>query len=346
MKALVEHLGLTYREFLMKSTGGKTTPNSIKVRTVTSQIEVTPIPVPLTVKNKSSTFAMNAGGIDSSVKYQRGILDTGVTRVVYHRATELTQGYDIVVGNKVIESAAFEKIWAQLRHDAFNKLTGEISIQVTAGEIPLAATKDRLDWSSEFANALVKRIRKLDDRPLYLLRSFTPTHYTPKKKKLVWIGSEDDLTNLLKDSIDKTAKGVTTREHSAWDKSLTGIEPGVAADLTYEEPGKFVVIEAKQNYADVSDVYQLRLYWDGFCDSNSWSKKPTGPHPTSAVLLASSFKPGTKWLAGYISKLSCACGKQYGIQCSGWGALGLPPKVPGGVANDTKVTAALKRWLS
>lgn len=350
---LREHLGLTYRDFLPKKTmGSQTFSNSIKVRIMGPshkgkvQFNVVPVPVPYLPGSRVSTFAVRDGTNVASVRYQRGRLDPGVKRVLFHRPAELTQGFDMMVGGKVIEPAAFDRVWNRGRHDTFNYLTGEIRLDITSGSPPLVATKDRLDWSSKLVMELVKEIKRQDMNASFLWNSLLPpSPPPPKPKKKLWYGGEDDLRDLLQDTIDGLKLGTTRTEHPAWEKPLTGIEPGVAADLTFDSPKGFLIIEAKWPVAKVDDVYQLRLYWDGFCHTNAHTNPPASPHPTVAVLVAQTFKPGATWLAKYLTGQSCPCGKKYKILCCGWSALGLPPKKSGGGANSKKVSAMLAKWL-
>ncbi len=351
---LREHLGLTYRDFLPTSTfTGTTLANAMGIRAFASGAKrpdaysVLPVPVPFAAgKMKQSKFSVASGHGRAIVLYRRGKLDAGVNRQVYHKKAELTQGYDVVVGHKVIESAVLERIWNRGRHDSLNYLTGEVSIEVASGELPLVSTKDSLDWSSDFARELIKKIRKLDSNATQLIQSFAPPS-PPRKKPTrgLWNGDEDDLRDLLRDELENISKGSTKTEHTCWDQAKTGIEPEVAADLTFASPPAFLVIEAKWPLARVRDLYQLRFYWDGFCYTANHTTPPAVQHPTVGLLIAKEFRPGVAWLAKYLSLQRCACGQPYDIRICGWHNLGLPPRRAGGRASAIKVAAQLKAWL-
>lgn len=352
IKILKEHLGLTYRELVPQcSVGGTLLVNSIKLRTIgatarlSRQYDVTPVPVPFSKERKTNLHIFTRK-TTANVAYRRGILDAGAHREVYHLHTEETQGFDVVVNGKVVESAVFRRIWGRGTHDTFNYLTGEIKIDVTRGEVPLVSSKDSLDWGSDFAYELVKEIRKRDLNATNLLSSFYPKPPAPPKAKpRDWRGDERDLRDLLKESLDRLGKGHTEREHTSWDRPLTGIDPKVAADLTYSDPRGFLVVETKWPIARPDDVYQLRLYWDGFCHSSTSPTAAPVAHPTVGVLIGGTFTPGTTWLAKYLSGMACPCGRRYKIYCYGWRNLGLPPRFAGGKANDKAVDNCLTRWF-
>jgi hypothetical protein len=351
---LREQIGLTYRDFLPTSAfTGSTLSNSIDLRAFASgsrkpvSHSVLPVPVPFAPGlSRQSKFTIAAGRSSAKVVYRRGKLDTGVTRLVYHKKAELTQGFDIVVGHKVIESAVLDRVWNRGRHDSLNYLTGEVSVEVASGELPLVSTKDSIDWSSDFARELVKRIRKLDSNATQLVQSFAPP--APGRKKAshrLWSGDENALRDLLRDELENISKGATKVEHCPWDNATTGIESEVAADLTFEAPARFLVVEAKWPVARVRDIYQLRFYWDGFCYTANHTTPPAVPHPTVGLLVAREFRPGVDWLAKYLSLQRCPCGQPYAIRICGWRNLGLPPRLAGGTANSTKVAAELAKWL-
>lgn len=347
---LNEHLGVTYRHLLSsKSPYSHGLRNSIKTRywgstgRTVGQFEIKPIEVPYEPgKSKKSTFTVSNGSVSIEVAYTRGISDAAVsaTRQAFHKINPRAQGYDLVHHGKVLKSAVLEEVWGRNKHPGLNTLTGEILLDVTAGLLHTTSTKDGLEWNQDVLEDVRTEIQKLDWSAEHVVDMFRPTAPSPPRPPYRWKGHETTLHKLLERAFIAAYPGATTRRpHPAWPIAKTGIDPRTAADLTFEDHRGFIVMEVKKGYVDPLDLYQLRLYWDGFC----FSRSPK--HPSIGLLIGASEPAGVKWLRAYLNRLKDPCGALYQFQFRPLGFFSLPPSTPSGAANSSSARSLIDKLL-
>lgn len=342
-RLLDEHLGVTYRHLL--SPASSATPvNSLRTTywkdpnygRFWRRSEIRPIPIPFAaaMSRKTDFRIVRGSKVLLNAEYTRGFVDPSIaaSRVAFYTRNERAQGFDVVVHSKVIQSRVYEPIWTTQRHGSENGFAGELKLEGPG--LKTVITKDKLDWSSHDLQALARYIRKLDGSPGQLHRALLPTiPRPPSAGKYVWYGNEDDLCDMLQKAIQsKIAPGAALKRKSpAWDQGKTGIDPAVAEDLTYEDSRGFIIFEAKKKAAEPIDVYQVVMYWDGFCLSRGLNS------PTRAFILASSEPKGVAWLRKFMAGRKDPAGNPYVIKFRAWSYFGLPPRTRGAEANQAKV---------
>ena len=103
-------------------------------------------------------------------------------------------------------------------------------------------------------------------------------------------------------------------------KVFTTIGSPVAADLYVYDGADVVIYEAKKDTADVQNVYQLLMYWDGAVAD--------GLKPTEGILIASSFSPGVTTILKLINSMKDQDGNPYNFSTKTWQDEGIKyPKV-------------------
>ncbi len=285
---------------------------------------------------------MSNGAVSIDVSYSRGISDAAVsaTRQAFHKINPRAQGYDLVVNGKVLQSAVLEEVWGRNKHPGLNTLTGEIIFEVTSGILHTTSTKDGLDWNQDILDDVRTEIRKLDWSAEHVVDMFRPPPPAPPKSRFRWAGHETTLHKLLERAcLAAYPTSTTRRPHSAWPMASTGIDPRTAADLTFDDHRGFIVMEVKKGYVEPLDLYQLRLYRDGFC----FSRAPK--HPSFGLLIGDSEPPGVKWLRAYLNRQKDPCGTLYQLQFRPLSFFGLPPRYPGGSANVSAMRSLIEKLL-
>lgn len=342
---LDEYLSVTYKK-LLTIKDPKEDSNSIRTTYWNTNCYKRPFQrtylKPLEIIYKKGWSAKNdlyihCNGKIMKVGYSRGFVDDHFSsmRKAFYARNERAQGYDVILHGKVIQSRIYEQIWTTKRNNAQNGFTGEIILETD--DLNTVLTKDKLDWGLPILREMSRRIVALDKTPGQLFNTFKPRpKYYSKNTKYRWYGNEDELANLLFEAIQKVlSPGCSVKRHDpCWDPSKTGIDPKTAEDITYEDSNGFYLIEAKMNKAQPLHLYQIRMYWDGFC----LLRPPSKAGPTKAFLIADNEPRGVSWLRkSFLSSQKDPLGNEYKIHFRTWKSFGLPPLSKGGGADLNKV---------
>lgn len=174
---LAEHLGLRYRRALTPDMSGIAQARILltNLYMVNKKVEdVFVLPVNQTYLDFSkANRAVEIDGYHVSYSYIDGDLDKDLTNTFvaggykplhYYQYNQPTQGLDIELGNRVIETSQIEAIWPdkKLRHNQFNNWTGVINIDTTGlprGFFNTLSNKSSIDITDKHWQALFEDIR-------------------------------------------------------------------------------------------------------------------------------------------------------------------------------------------
>ena len=114
---LLEHLGILYRGYLELDRLTNEPYGTITIFVESQRIRVSPIPVP-SVDSKTERFTLDIGGHRVDCEYVWGLLDTEIRRTLvlgnatsyYYLGNQPTQGIDIRIGKRTIETRQFDQI--------------------------------------------------------------------------------------------------------------------------------------------------------------------------------------------------------------------------------------------
>ncbi|MCK4405258.1 MAG: ATP-binding protein [Hadesarchaea archaeon] len=373
IKFLKEQLGVTCRHFLA-TTKSKRFKSSIRILWTEGpglkrrSLFIQPIRIPYIPQPMRSTYRFQTGGKTLQAVYIRGISDPDQVHnnSIFYKHDERSQGLDIALHGKVIESAFYP--WVSTRHPAQNGLVGELLIR--SDDVATILTKNKLDWESPLLirlksemllddsehrgkktagrlySNLISRIptsvRATNRRTPPRLKSFlereriaiiTPRRPTAPYRPIISL-TETQLKDYLANFMRRVMVGVAgvsvRREHKPWQWLASDLD--LSADLTYEDSRGLYIFECKLGDAEPRDLYQILMYWDGFAES-----LPSERDPIRAFLIAEHFPDRVRSLRNYLleNKMD-KNGNPYDIRFRTWRTLGLRrDRLPTSTSEDT-----------
>ena len=134
------------------------------------------------------------------------------------------------------------------------------------------------------------------------------THPTPEKRLAGAVSEGElvkELAKLKKQHIRSKEKKIAS-EFSVFTK----VGSPVDADLYVFDGNEVVLYEAKKDRADVQNLYQLLMYWDGAVSD--------GIKPDEGILIASDFSPGLKPVLDALNSRKDENGNLYNFSCKKW----------------------------
>lgn len=308
IERLIEHLGVMYRKFLEEKDSTLTLrwKDSSDKNSVWNSHVIKPIYIHYDGEG-STTYNMKIPGPngDVEVKYTVGRLDREKTCMaetykpyplkIYYQGNQKTQGVDIIVNGRLIQSGVLTKIWTLPRHNDHNLFVGEIIINDE--RFKTTNNKIGLDPNNIYTVNLIEELRS-DEK--YKIERITknPSH-TIIKEKLLKV-----LNVMNKD-------GFVSKEHSIWSGS------GVFIDIyTKDRHDEITIFEIKNTVANPISVYQLLMYWDGVVKDENKS-------PSMAILVALEIPEKIKLMMKDINNRVDAMGNPYFLVASTTEELGV-----------------------
>lgn len=286
---LIEHLGVSYRGFLLLNPQTQETSARITVSIGTDRLAVPPIEVPL--GNASvKYYDVELAGVCYKLEYRYGTLDEVKRDTLihnnkakyYYQNNIATQGIDIRLGNRVIATRQFETIWktedgkSQLtRHNNYNDFVGELQIPDLPRGV-LTTVNNKTDFNLDDAE-WIKIFELLNEtRPPKQVREKTESAIKEK-----WI-SMLKATNPSDEISD---------EYSVW-PTATRID---VFRRKADPDGSIIIYELKVGTGTPQQLYQLKMYWDGLLISNK--------QPKEAVLLVEDYNTALEAMANQMNTL-------------------------------------------
>ncbi|MFZ1700228.1 MAG: ATP-binding protein [Pyrinomonadaceae bacterium] len=235
------------------------------------------------------------GGGDLTIEYEFG--EMGDSPYVKHYKRNMsTSGVEIRINGRVMDANIFKEIWELENHPMYNHFLAIINL--------VSSDRDTLPKTRASKNG----IRSGDDKLEALFQWIRSTHPTPHKD-LTGAVTERELVRVLAELKDKHTRSKTKHIKQEF-KVFTNIGSPVSADLYFYDGTDKVLYEAKKDTADVQNVYQLLMYWDGAVSD--------GINPSEGILIASDFSPGVKSMLDRLNALTDENGNNYNFSTTTW----------------------------
>lgn len=238
---------------------------------------------------------VDLGGGEIILEYEFGEMTEGPYSRYYKRNMD-TSGVEIRINGRVMTNNLFEEIWGLEPHPSYNRFLAILNL-VTPDITRLPKTRTSKNG-----------IRSGDPKLEKLYDWIRQVHPTPPKDSAS-AASEKELVKELKELKEKHIRDPTKRLEQEF-KVFTKVGSPVSADLYVYDGHDVVIYEAKKDKADVQNVYQLLMYWDGAVSD--------GLAPTEGIIIASAFSPGVDPILKEINGLKDHNGNPYRFSKRTW----------------------------
>lgn len=264
---LAEHLGVMYRGFLRNKSnklwlrwqnqgGDQENPN---ILADWEEARIKPIEIPYSSEGCTEMpIKITHEGTRTTVLYRHGLLDEGKVQdtssgrpyplKIYYQGNIPTQGIDVRVRGRVVQTSLLSEIWAPseiMPHNDFNDFVGELILDA---KFRTVNNKISIDPHNLFWEKLLDKLNEPD--------------FSGMPQRITRAQVERDVKERIKAHLEGYYTGSTVRRnHSVWPGT------GVKIDLYHQKPsGEIDIYEVKTGTARPIDVYQLVMYWDGLVD--------------------------------------------------------------------------------
>ena len=237
---------------------------------------------------------------------------SGRKPINYYTHNTLSQGVEIRLNGRLLEYNVFEEIWDKKRHDVFNPFFGVINIEGEGKDLPpTSTTKTGFIKDSPIFKELIEQIRKI------LPKQFYPDNQKPYWKDKIKSKTKNKKkpkeSTKQKNAIDLIKKWKNPKNIFPDFKVFSGISQNICIlDVQMvNENDEVILIENKRETSKLLDIYQLRMYWDGYVYDNETS-------PDKAYLVAESHPNWMKEVRDEINRQKDSNGKNYNIELEVW----------------------------
>jgi len=239
------------------------------------------------------------------VEYKFGEMKESKYSKHYKRNME-TSGLELRINGRVMMANIFKEIWHKENHPSYNHFLVMVNL--------ISDDLKKLPKTRTSKNG----IRSGDEKLEKLFEWIRSTHPSPPKD-LAGASSERELVEELKKAIEKGIFDPAKRLETEF-RLFASLNSQVAADL-YVFDGRYILLyEAKKDFADIQDLYQLLLYWDGAVAD--------GIKPTAGVLVSKDFAPGVDKMIAVLNARKDENGNKYNFMKKTWQDAGVPyPKI-------------------
>jgi hypothetical protein len=193
-------------------------------------------------------------------------------------------------------SNLFKEIWGLEPHPSFNHFLVILNL--------ISDNKSTLPRTRTAKNGIRSGDEKLEKLYEWILK----THPNPPKQLSGSI-SEKELVKELAIIKEKHIRSKDKNIECEF-KVFKNINSPVNVDLYIYDGQDVVIYEAKKDNADVQNLYQLFLYWDGAVSD--------GIKPTEGILIASSFSEGVDIIMNILNLTKDANGNNYNFTKKTW----------------------------
>jgi Histidine kinase-, DNA gyrase B-, and HSP90-like ATPase len=243
----------------------------------------------------SGSEKVDLGGGELQIEYVFG--EMGESSYVKHYKRNMsTSGVEIRMNGRLMAANLFKEIWQLENHPTYNHFLAIINL--------VSGNRDALPQTRTSKNG----IRSGDEKLENLFQWIRSTHPTPHKD-LSGAVSERELVKELAELKEKHIRSKTKHIEREF-KVFTTIGSPVLADLYVYDGSEVVIYEAKKDTADVQNVYQLLMYWDGAVSD--------GIIPAEGILIASSCSPGVAVMLDLLNSIEDQNGNLYNFSTKTW----------------------------
>jgi len=216
--------------------------------------------------------------------------------VKHYKENQSTSGVEIRINGRVMTSNVFKDIWQLENHPSYNHFLAIINL--------VSQNRDALPKTRTSKNG----IRSGDPKLEKLFEWIRSTHPSPHKD-LANAQSERELVSQLAEDKSRHIRNEAKRVQTEFKIFVTLGSP-VSVDLYVFDGHDIVLYEAKKDVADIQNLYQLLMYWDGAVQD--------GISPTEGILVAREFSPGVDIMLNVLNQINDRSGKPYKFSKRTW----------------------------
>jgi len=246
-------------------------------------------------KPGSGKIELDLGGGKLIIEYQFGEMNES-SYVKHYKRNMSTSGVEIRANGRLLISSLFKEIWEIENHPSYNHFLVMINL--------ISQNRNTLPKTRTSKNG----IRSGDEKLEKLFEWIKKTHPNPHKETSGAV-SEKELVKELAELKEKHIRNPTKHIEPEF-KVFTRINSPVAVDLYVYDGNDVVLYEAKKDTADVQNLYQLLMYWDGTVSD--------GLKPIEGILIASNFSPGVDVILNLINSMKDQNGDNYNFSKTTW----------------------------
>jgi hypothetical protein len=244
---------------------------------------------------KPGHIEKDLGGGKVQIEYKFGEMAES-TYYRYYKKNMSSSGVEIRINGRLLMSNLFNEIWRMEKHPSYNHFLAVINI-VSENRLSLPQTKTSKNG-----------IRSEDEKLDAIFDWIRKTHPKPHKDLTNAI-SEKELVKELAELKENVTRAPDKHIETEF-KVFRNLGAPVSVDLYYYDGTDIVLYEAKKDIADIQNLYQLLMYWDGAVAD--------GLTPTEGILLASRFSPGVERIINTMNSMSDHEGNNYNFICKTW----------------------------
>lgn len=244
---------------------------------------------------KGGSTQLDLGGGKLVVEYNFGEMKDS-SYVKHYKRNMATSGVEIRINGRILANRLFQEIWEIEPHPSYNHFLVTLNL--------VSDDRDALPRTRTSKNG----IRSGDEKLEKLFEWVRKTHPTPEKRSAGAV-SEGELVKELKELKEKHIRNKEKHIETEF-CVFTKVGSSVDADLYVFDGHEVVLYEAKKDRADVQNLYQLLMYWDGAVAD--------GIKPDEGILIASDFSPGVKLMIDLLNSRKDENGKNYNFSCKKW----------------------------
>lgn len=246
-------------------------------------------------KPGSGAEKVDLGGGGLVIEYAFGEMGVG-NHIKHYKKSMSTSGAEIRINGRLMISNLFKDIWMLEAHPFYNHFLAIINL--------VSQDRNTLPRTRTSKNG----IRSGDEKLEKLFDWIRSTHPTPNKD-LAGAVSEKELVKELADLKEKQIRSNVKHIEREF-RVFTTVNSPLPIDLYVYDGHDTVLYEAKKDTADIQNLYQLLMYWDGAIAD--------GIKPTEGILIASAFSPGLEIILPLLNSMTDQSGQNYCFSMKTW----------------------------
>jgi len=244
---------------------------------------------------KPGRISLDLGDGAIDVEYSFGeIRDSNYVK--HYKKNPRSFGVEIRVNGRLLCANLFTEIWGIEKHPSYNHFLVLINL-ITNDLMKLPKTRTSKNG-----------IRSGDEKLERLFEWIRNTHPEPHKD-LTGAITERELVNELAKPKDTHIRRTDKRIEPDF-RVFNSISSPVSVDLYVFDGSDVILYEAKKDNADIQNIYQLLMYWDGAVAD--------GLKPTEGVLISASFSAGVDIILNLLNSMKDQNGNNYNLLKKTW----------------------------
>lgn len=214
-----------------------------------------------------------------------------------------SSGAEIRINGRILAYNLFKEIWQKEPHPSYNQFLAVINISSDDAK-KLPQTKTSKNGLREGDERLAKLFTFIKEK---MPEDSIPKNSSPRPEDV----DELELFEQLKDLKEKQLSMLGNPIVRTQGNSFVGLNEKIRMDMTVAIDNKFYIYEGKKDTTKLLDIYQLRMYWDGYVFDYDAS-------PTQGVLIATQHSDSVKSILDVINNMKDAKGNNYNFVLKTW----------------------------